>query len=294
MLAWVAPPHSSTGREAARIAEALPPAGPAPDAGFDGPLYRAIDAWKFAVDNGSDPHDASERMRQAVQAALLPAYQNCFNAVEAARTLPPAAHTVDRHTHDCETWAWHLGAVNAGARHFRRLLDALSASRLLERSETDTAEYARQQAVDDPAVVDELLADGEALSGRVIAVDLATRLGHAFRPQLRLLPDPAYPRAAGAVLYRADRLETTAEVIAVDEVTGEVRVQLSGGMGRGRPTLAQLPAVGTVAVFTPYGPRKFFPPTLPDTIPWTHQVPTPTADPTYDSGSPTIPTRTIT
>lgn len=278
MLAWVAPPHGLTGREAARNAEAFPPAGPAPDAAFDEQLYPAIDAWKTAVNGGADLHDASQQMRSAVQTALLPAYRSCFAAVEAAHTLPPAAHTASRHERDCATWAWHLEAVNGGTRRFRRLPDALSASLLLERSENDAAEYARQQAVDDPAVVDELIADGEALAGRVIAVDLANRIGRAYRPRLRLRPDPAYPRAAGAVLYWTDRLQTTAEVVEVDDLTGEVTVQLSGGMGSGRPNPTQLPAIGAVAEFIPYGPGAYLPPTLPDKIPWTHQLPAPSVD----------------
>ena len=290
VLAWVTPSHGLTGREAARNAEALPPAGPAPEAAFDEQLYPAIDAWKSAVEGGADPHAASQRMRQAVETALMPAYGSCFAAVEAASTLQPAAHTETRHERDCATWAWHLEAVNGGTRLFRRLPDALSASRLLERSEIDTAEYARQQAVDDPAVVDELIADGEALSGRVIAVNLANRVGRAYRPRLRLLPDPAYPRAAGAVLYWADRLQTTAEVVEVDELTGEVTVQLSGGMGGGLPDRAQVPAIGTVAVFIPNGPGEYLPPTLPDTIPWTHKLPILSADSTIDPGGPSIPT----
>ncbi|MFD1211102.1 hypothetical protein ACFQ36_03465 [Arthrobacter sp. GCM10027362] len=291
MLAWISPPEGLTGREAARAAESLPPAGPEPDAAFDDQLYPAIDAWRAAVDAGADPHDASEQMRLAMHNVLLPAYQKCFAAVEVARSLPPAGHTASRHADDCKTWAWHLDSVTSGTRHFRRLLDPLGASRLLQRSETDTAEYARQQALDDPAVMDELLADGEALSGRVTFVDPTNRVGRAYRPLLRLRPDPPYPRAAGAALFRYDQPDTAAEVIEVDEHTGEVTLQLAGGMGRGQPAPAQLPAVGTVAVFTPYGRAPYFPSTLPDEIPWTHQVPTPPADPNAETGGPTIPTR---
>lgn len=288
-LAWVRPPRGLTGREAARNAEALPPAGPAPDAMFDDQLYPAITAWRLAVEAGADPHDASHAMRRAVEDALLPAYRNCFAAVEMARSLPAASHTETRHQRDCATWAWHLEAVNGGARRFRRLLDALTASRLLERSESDTAEFAREQAVDDPAVVDELIAEGEAISGIVTAVDVDNRVGRAYRPRVRLLPSPSYPRAAGAVLYRADLLQTAAQVVEVDDDTGEVTLQLSGGMGRGRPNMQQLPAVGAVALFIPYGPGQYLPPTLPDTVPWTHLTAPPSTDPSNDANGPAIP-----
>jgi hypothetical protein len=153
------------------------------------------------------------------------------------------------------------------------MLDPLNAARLLHRSENGVAELARQQALDDPRVMEELLADGDALRGEVVTVDPTNRVGRSFRPLITLIPEPSYPHAAGATLYWTERVQTAGEVVAVDAVAGTVTLQLSGGMGGGQPGPDLLPGPRQIVLFSPHGDGSYFPPTLPDRLPWTHTPP---------------------
>lgn len=279
LLGWIAPPEGLSGREAGLAAEtAHPPAGPVPNAEFDEPLYAALERWRSSVAAGADPVEASEPMRIAVLSALRPSYEATFDALNVARGLPPAEHDEVRHAQDRRAWARHLERVDRGEAFFRRLLDALNAARVLQRSEAGTREYTRQQALDDPEVMRGLLVDGDALRGRVIAADPDHRVGRSFRPRVTLAPRPLYPQAAGARLYWAAQPGTSAEVVEVDAVAGTVTVQLAGGMGRGRPSPDALPGVGATVLFSPHGPASYFPATLPDRLPWTHAPMPATAD----------------
>lgn len=280
LLGWIAPPPGSTGRAEGLSAEATqPPAGPVPDVGFDGPLYAAVEDWRDAVAAGTDPVEASERMRAAVLSELRPAYNATFDALAVARELTPGAHDGERHAMDRRAWARHLERADGGQAFFRRLLDALSAARVLQRSEAGTQEYERQQALDDPEVMRELIVDGNALRGRVTAVDPDHRIGRRYRPRVTLEPRPPYLQASGARLTWAAQPATSAEVIEVDPAAGTVTVQLAGGMGRGRPRAQVLPSPESTALFSPYGVASYYPPTLPDRLPWTHAaVPAGTPD----------------
>ncbi|MGY1883971.1 hypothetical protein ACI799_01540 [Blastococcus sp. SYSU DS0753] len=291
LLGWIDPMAGETGRtSAAAVERGFLPVGPEPDAAFDPLLYPAIDAWRAGVAAGTDPVAASAQMREAIVTALLPGYQATFDALDVARALPPAAHTAARHEGDRQAWARLHGDVTGGTARFRRLLDALSGARLLQNNEKAVAEYARQTALDDRCVVDELIADGEATSGTVVAVDLSHRVGRRYRPRLQMQPDVGYLRAPGARLHVTGRPRMTADVVAVDPVTGIVTVELAGGMGNGQPAPSAVPAPGDLIELTPYGPEEFYPQTLPSALPWTHQLPAPVADPTAGAAGPAIPT----
>lgn len=271
LLAWITPPCGMTGREAAAAEEDVtPPAGPVPGQEFDDSLHAAQEQWRIGTQAGQDPLSASDAMRATVLAALRPGYEATFNALDLARKLPPADHDQDRHDGDRRAWARHLNRVDAGQAFFRRVQDPLNAARLLHRSENNAAEYARQQALDDPEVMKELLIDGEALRGEVISVDSSNRIGRSYRPLITIVPEPSYPHAPGATLHWAQQVKTEAEVTAVDRVAGTVTVRLAGGMGRGRPAPEALPTPGQVVLFSPHGPPAYFPGTLPNQLPWTH------------------------
>ena len=274
-LRWIAPPPGRTGRAAAAAAElATRPAGPVPDSAFDDLLYPAWDQWTAATTAGIDPRAAGAAMRHAVLDALLPAYQATFEAIALLRALSGAGSNPDRHHADRERWGRHLQRVDSpdGAR-FRSVLGGLAAARVLQDSEADHVAYQRQQALDDPLALEELVFTSDALHGQVVAVDADHRVGRAFAPLDSVHADVPYVNAAGTRLYSTTNARQTADVVSTDAITDIIVLELRGGMGNGRPTPDRLPAIGSTVTFIGLEPTVFRKRTLPSQLPWTHQPP---------------------
>lgn len=281
-LAWVNPPEGQSGVEAAEAAETrFQPAGPVPDPGWDADvLSPIIETYRARLRAGASQQEAITELRDVVTEALLPAYLACFETIDLVSELPVAASVADRWESDRWYWSRHVERVTVGEAYFRRVLSPLGAASLLSRAEDAVGELERQMALDDPLVMARVLARGEGLSGDVLSVDVDNiEPGRGRRtirrPLLRVSPDEAFDRPVGTVLFLVDdpRVAATVWDVATD---GSVTLRVHAGHGRSRDDgVAAMPAVGDRAVFTPFGGNAFFPRTLPDEIPWTHQLPVP-------------------
>ncbi|MFR9802549.1 hypothetical protein ACL02T_09635 [Pseudonocardia sp. RS010] len=274
ILRWITPVAGLTGRESAAIAEqGTPPAGPVPGIEFDDALYRAWDQWSAQTAAGLNPLEASEAMRAALLAALVPTYAATFEALELLRGLPPATSDAARHEIDREAWGRHCQRAQGGNARFRALLDPLTAARIMQDSETQLATYTRQQVLDDPLALEELVFTSDAVQGEVLAVNPDIRDGRAWTPLITVLTAVPYENAPGARLYPTTNDRQSAEVIAVDGDT--VTLKLRGGMGQGRPTPDRLPVIGQSLTFIALEAQQFRGRTLPRQLPWTHRTPEP-------------------
>jgi hypothetical protein len=265
LLAWIDPPDGD-GAAAALAAESLPPAGPVPDPGWDADVLRG------ALDSG-DEH----RVRDAVVAALIPAWQATWRARELLAALPVAERTAARYELDRRAWTHHLDRVAAGTAYPGRRLGTLRSFAFLAELERRTAELERQQALDDPLVMARYVAAGDALAGTVIGRDLerfepSPRGNPVRRPGLTLRPELAFDRPPGTMLWLADRPAVQLRTESTSD--GEVVCTVVKGMGRSLPQAdAAVPELGERVVLAPFGPADAFPTNLPDELPWTHREP---------------------
>ncbi|WP_349876274.1 hypothetical protein ABIH81_19255 [Micromonospora sp. HUAS YX12] len=266
-LAWIDNP---AGIEEAQRAL---PAGPVPDGGWEEKdLSDAIKAFQRLSDSGSNITRASEPMKITVEAALHPAWQACWDAVELLHRLPVADSVQDRWEMDRYQWHRHAERVRANNAYFSRRPQELQVMRLLTRLERLTANLTRDMALDDPLVMANYIASGDALSGEITRRDAAGN-----RPSLSLRPDMPFRRPVGTELHwfaepvrRPDGLTrpmVTVEVTSADETNVELRV-VRGAVRQDRRRL--LPQIGDRVVFSQFGRREFRRDTLPAELPWTH------------------------
>jgi hypothetical protein len=277
LLAWIDPLDGLTGEEAAAIAENQLPLGPVPDPGWDNEvLAPAIAAFNEALERGVSENKAADEVREVVTEALMPAWEQVWEATDLLGALPAAAHVPERWADDRRRWAFHVGRVQAGTAWFRRVADALGAARLLRRAEDATDELARQMALDDPFVMARSIAMGEAVEGTVTLVD-STHTERAVkrtrpRPLVTLEPYEQFNRPVGTELFWAANPKLRAVVEAVSQ--REVVLKIMSGIGRGSvPDPGSLPSVGDDVVFSPFSSGDYYRDTLPDQAPWTHQFP---------------------
>lgn len=235
-------------------------------------LYPAWDQWQDATAAGIDPVQADAAMRRAVLAALTPGYRATFEALALLRALPRAGSDHDRHDADRDTWGRHLQRVEQHTARFRAVLDGLAAAKVLQDSEAHHATYQRQQALDDPLALEELIFSSDALHGQVVAVDATHQLGpRRFAPRITVRSVVPFANAAGTRLYSTVNDRQTAEVVAGTADT--VVLQLHGGMGSGRPTPDRLPTLGSTVTFVGLKPAEKRRRTLPRQLPWIHRLP---------------------
>ncbi|WP_433530436.1 hypothetical protein ACQPYA_30525 [Micromonospora sp. CA-263727] len=254
-------------------AEGAGSAGPVPDGDWEKThLSDAIKAYQRLSDSGSNITRASEPMKIAVEAALQPAWEACWDAVQLLDGLPDADSVEDRWEMDRYQWHRHAERVRANKAYFSRRPQQLQGMRLLTRLERLTANLTRDMALDDPLVMANYIASGDALSGEITRRDAA-----GDRPSLSLRPDMPFRRPVGTELHwfaepvrspdGVTRPMVTVEVISADEKNVELRV-VRGAVRKDRRRL--LPQIGERVIFSQFGRREFRRDTLPAELPWTH------------------------
>jgi len=272
LLAWVDPPLGSTPRAAAEAAElACPAAGPVPDPEWERVLADEIDA----VRAGRSTEAAVEQM---IIERLSPAWENTWAALDVATGLPEAPSVAERWKGDRRSWTKHVERVIRNEAWFTRVPTPRQAAFMLGNAETAQADFERQVALDDPLIMAGLIAAGEALEGEVVALDLTRReqgsRNRVYRPHITVRPLEPFTKPIGTLLWWTLRVALAVDVASV-EPNGDVVLRAYSGIGKGVPSVSNFPSLGSRTVFSPHGPQSWFPNTLPDHVPWTHQLPAP-------------------
>jgi hypothetical protein len=275
LLGWIDPGDHASGSIAAAVGELQPPAGPVSDPHWDaGVLESAIAQW-HAAETDAHRDQVQAELMDDLREQLIDAWSGCWVAIEHLRRFEPAEHVDARWDLDRRAWTKHSERVATGEARFRNVPTPVQAAVSLARSEDATSELAAQMAMDDPAVMARDIASGEALAGRIIRVDVAHREivnnRRALRPLLELVPRVPFHKPVGTMTYLATAPTVAAEVVGTS-ANGVVRLKIVKGALRAN-TIGLLPSVGMEAVFSQHHLGEYYPRTVPDGIPWTHQLP---------------------
>lgn len=276
LLGWIDPPVGLDGPAAARRGEQGAPAGPNSDPSWDAEvLTELIMDWHAADDDDDQP--ARDAVRADIEAEireqLVPAWLDCWRALDQLGCLPAADHVAGRWSSDRRAWTAHSARVADGQAFFRNIPTPVQAATRLRVLEARTEEFQREMAWDDPLVMAGLIASGEALAGRVVTVDRDRRTLNANgrrqrRPLVVIEPSLAFARPAGTSLYLSTHPSVRLEVLP-DDGSGLIRAEVLKGANQST-TVNLLPTAGEEVVLSPYGRPEFFQRSHVDDIPWTH------------------------
>jgi hypothetical protein len=271
LLGWIEPGEGETGPQAARAAERRPPAGPISDPGWDvDHLQRFIADWHAARTDAARA-EARERARLGVGEQHLGTYNDCWRALRQLYRFDEAGHVAARAEQDRREWTRHMARMAAGTARFRNIPTPLQAARSLRRSEDATTALATAMAIDDTAVMARSVASGEALAGRVVAVDATHRevvnRRRVRRPLIDIDPMVEFHRPVGTTMFLASAPSVRVEIV---EAAGRImRLRVTKG-ALTAATMGALPTQGQDAIFSPHELGEFYPRALPEETPWTH------------------------
>jgi hypothetical protein len=298
LLAWIENPARS-GR--ARIDAAEKSAwGPVPDPEWEAELEPLVRAWSThqrAGDSKGATTVANE-IETKVRAALLPAYEGTFRAIELLRAIPAAPSVERRRLADLEEWSSHAFRAQRGPPRFARRHDAVRAARSLEKWSRALEQLDFEEAMDDPMVLADVDARGECLSGPVSELDLENREVKPGNSRATQVPLVTLKLEGQHRLLRGDNVRWTADsnvhgvVRLLDAKAKSAQIAVLGGHNRG----TRVPQVGDFAVFTTLATFGGPAPDNPEGIPWTHRpkaerVQEDEASPTVEEeGTPDLPT----
>ncbi|MGY1805796.1 hypothetical protein ACI8AF_00325 [Blastococcus sp. SYSU D00669] len=281
VLGWIVPPAGLDGAEAARAAEAHPPAGPLPDPNWDADVLEDLVARYHAAPDERRRQQVHREIASAAREQLEPAWRDTWRALQVVRALPEAGRVPDRWTEDRRQWAHHSARMDRGEAWFAIRPNPLQAARNLARAERATQELEAQLALDDPAYMARAVARGDAVAGEVRAVDPShweiVNGRRASRPRIILQAAIPFTAPIGTQLRLAANPAVTAELVGI-ETRSPTEQDLIFNVVAGAnvaSTRGRLPAVGSRAVLSPYGGSTFLPSPLPDEVPWTHVLPEP-------------------
>ncbi len=276
VLAWVDPPPGKDAVEAAVDAETLPPAGPVSDPRWDRRTWQPlVGEYGRARESGAGEAAAVAELREAVEAELTPAWQGVWTARDLVAMLPEAAHVPVRWHDDRREWTRHLDRVAAGAAHVAIRMDQLRSYRFLHELEQRTLRLARQMALDDPLLLAAQVAAGDALAGEVVGRDCTHRITlptgrKGLRPLLRLRPAIGFDRPLGTELRWSDNQAVLVTVTDVDP-DGTVTLMVVKGACQSVARAEEiLPPPGAPMILISLD-DTWYPDTLPEELPWTHQ-----------------------
>lgn len=273
LLGWIDPPPGADGPQAARLGEAEPPAGPdsAPDWDAE-TLAGLIQKW-HDTDNAPARSEVRGRLEDAIREQLTRAWSDCWRGLKILATLSAAAHVTNRWDSDRRAWTSHCKRIAEGRAYFRNIPTPVQAATRLRDLETRTGELQREMAWDDPLIMAALVASGEALAGRVVAVDRDRSIPNnngrkVRRPLITIEPAIEFARPARTTLYLSTHPGVKLEVSP--GVNGQIHAEVLKGANQDS-TVAHLPAVGDEVVLSPYGKPEFYQRSTVKEIPWTHQ-----------------------
>lgn len=304
LMGWIDPDPGRTGAEAARDAEGAPPAGPASAPEFDQKLAPLIATYD-AAERAEDPHvsaRAEERIRDALGAELMPTWRRVWRGLELLRELPVGASVAGRWETDRMSYSLFAADLESpDSRPQPRVPGAVAAAQQLHRREQAQARLESEQLRDDPLLMAEARLVGQAFRGRIVSVEADRMVTEPGKKQARPRPlmvvrtsdEPLLP--LDTELECVERPKAKAKLIAVAEGPGdtrEVRVELTGGMGRGKtPEEGSVPEPGellcwTVAASGFRGGPKW---PSPEETPWTHGGPPEPRPEPAEEGAPREP-----
>ncbi|MGD8148675.1 hypothetical protein [Ornithinimicrobium sp. Y1694] len=277
LLGWIDPPDGTDGPAAALAGERMPPAGPDSDPNWDADkLAELVQAWHAAENVDDDARMASVRGRleDEVREQLTPAWASCWRGLRLMSSLQPAAHVGTRWAADLRDWTAHSDRIVNGRAYFRNIPTPTQAAMQLKMLEERTEQLQHEMAWDDPLVMATFVASGEALAGRVIAVDPDRRTQSGSgrqqrRPLITIAPRIDFARPTGTKLYLSTHPGVAIEVLPTG-TDGSIPVEVTSGANT-NPTIDRLPSVGDEVVFSPFGRAQFYPHSRVTEIPWTHQ-----------------------
>jgi hypothetical protein len=307
VLAWIDPPTTTRGDQAAERAEdplVCPPAGPATDPTFDNevlaPLVRSYDE----APDGILRQRALARLEAVLRTQLEPTWRLVWRAIELLRAVPAGGRVAARWTGDRDAYTAQVRHLAEGGPPQPRWDSAVAAARRLNRLELAKASYDAQRALDDPLVLAESRMTGEAFAGTVIHADpthtIGTGRSRALRPRIFVTTTDPIRLTLGSKVADGRRPtqtaviknvlpgpggmhSTDAEAPSVDPKepaepirTTTVELELTGGMGRGLTAPpGTMPSIGDRVAYTSildsYRPIAGFPSR--DDTPWTHGGP---------------------
>lgn len=289
LLGWIDPDPGRTGAETARDAEGAAPAGPATDPKFDERLAPMIAAYDNAQ-RADDPRAgarAEERIRDALGGELMPTWHRMWRGLELLRELPVGASVAGRWEIDRMSYSlFSADLAKPDSRPQPRTPGAVAAAQQLVRRETAQARLEAEQLRDDPLLMAEARLAGQAFRGDVVAVEadrMVTEPGKKQarpRPLLVLRTSDEPLMTLDTELECVERPKAKAKLVAVAESaqggTLDVRLELTGGMGRGKtPEEGSVPETGELLTWTTAAPGFRGGPKWPEPeeTPWTHGGP---------------------
>lgn len=274
LLGWIDPPTGMDGPQAARAGEALPPAGPDSDPNWDAEvLAELIQEWHDTDDEASQSAVRRE-LEDEIREQLTPAWADCWRALDCLDSLPAANHVTSRWQSDRKDWTSHCDRIADGRAYFRNIPTPVQSAGRLKILEDRTEELQREMAWDDPLVMAALVANGEALAGRVVATDSVRRIPNANgrmtrRPLITIEPAVEFTRPAGTTLFLSTSPKVKLKVLPSD-ASDLIHAEVVKGANQGT-TIGLLPNLHDEVILSPYGKREFYQRSKVESIPWTHQ-----------------------
>jgi hypothetical protein len=274
LLGWIDPPVGMDGPQAARAGEASPPAGPDSDPNWDADiLAELIQEW-HAADDEARRSGVRRELEAEIREQLVPAWANCWRALDRLGSLPAAAHVTSRWQLDRRSWTGHCDRIAEGRAYFRNIPTPVQGAARLRILEARTEDLQREMAWDDPLVMAAVVASGEALAGRVVVSEPERRTRNANgntvrRPLITIEPALEFARPAGTTLFLSTCPGVELEVLPSDG-SGLIRAEVLRGANQST-TIGRLPNLGDEVVLSPYGKPEFYQRSRVEVIPWTHQ-----------------------
>ncbi len=275
LLGWIDPTAGTDGPEAARAGEASPPAGPNSDPNWDAAtLSELVDEWHGSAGD-IDQFAIRRELETEIREQLKPAWSNCWRALDKVASLPAAHHVTTRWQSDCRSWTNHCDRIAEGRAYFRNIPTPVQDATQLRILEVRTNRLQGEMAWDDPLVMAAAVASGEALAGRVVAVDSVRRTQNAIgrmvrRPMISVEPAIDFDRPTGTTLFLSTHPGVKLEVLPPDS-SGLIRAEVVQGANRA-PTIGRLPKTDEDVVLSPYGQPDFYTQPSIEDVPWTHQL----------------------
>lgn len=266
LLGWISPSANEDGPACARAGEMLPPAGPLTDPNWDASeLTELIKEWHAAGADTAARGTVMARYEVEIRNQLNHTWEDCWRSLELLEGLQEAPSVVHRWECDRRTWARHYEGMMDGTARFRNIPTPVQSARTLRKLEDATSAIEAQMALDDPLILAKYVADGEALSARVIQLDVT----QIRRPLLTLEPLTHFTRPRGTKLFFVTNPEVSVEILscAGDCVTAQVT---AGALTK--KTSHRLPSVGEEVILSPFGKSTFYPSPNYDAVPWTHRL----------------------
>lgn len=284
LLAWIDPPPTSSGHQAALAAEEPAihrPAGPATDPAFDteylAPLFHA-----YTHASLSDQTRHLVEIRLLMDHYLQPTWERMWHAYTLLQALAETDGTRRRWKRERTEFTDMTTYLAQDGRPQPARDGAVAAAIGLACREHCAAAFDAERALDDPFKRAELRTTGEAFGGTVTAVD-ADHLVYGsskraqWRPRITVsTTDPLHMHPGQQLACHAHpKARYTIRAITPRDSDTLIDLEVTAGMGTpGHPRHAILPDLGVFLVCTPPPdryPMPEFPP--PDQIPWTHAGP---------------------